>query len=209
MAISVVLFVAYILSLFFALRTHRHLYAGSGHESETPADTGWRRPAMVLLAATAGVAWMSELLVGAVEEASHVLGFTEVFVGAIVVAIIGSAAEHSTAVMVAMKNKMDITVNIAVGSSLQIALFVAPPLVFVSNFIGPHPMDLLFTPFEVLAVLIAVWVVHMVAQDGGATGSRVRSCSPSTWSSASHSTFFPEPYSSRAPYFLPSADGGF
>jgi Ca2+:H+ antiporter len=166
MAISVVLFVAYILSLFFALRTHRHLYAGSGHESETPADTGWRRPAMVLLAATAGVAWMSELLVGAVEEASHVLGFTEVFVGVIVVAIIGNAAEHSTAVMMAMKNKMDITVNIAVGSSLQIALFVAPLLVFVSNFIGPHPMDLLFTPFEVLAVLIAVWVVHMVAQDG-------------------------------------------
>src|SRR2546422_1816684 len=99
---------------------------------------------------------MSELLVGAVEEASHALGFTEVFAGVIVVAVIGNAAEHSTAVMVAMKNKMDLAMNIAIGSSLQIALFVAPVLVFASYWVGPRPMDLRFSAFEVLSVLITV-----------------------------------------------------
>jgi Ca2+:H+ antiporter len=109
---------------------------------------------------------MSELLVGAVEEASHALGLTEVFVGVIVVAVIGNAAEHSTAVLVAMKNKMDLALNIAIGSSIQIALFVAPLLVFMSYLMPHGPMDLRFSPFEVLAVGLAVGVVSMVAQDG-------------------------------------------
>ena len=99
-------------------------------------------------------------------EASRALGLTEVFVGVVVVAVIGTAAEHSTAVTVAMKNKMDLALNIAIGSSIQIALFVAPLLVFFSYLMPHGAMDLRFSPFEVLAVVLAVGVVSMVAQDG-------------------------------------------
>jgi Ca2+:H+ antiporter len=166
--ISLVLFAAYLLSLLFSLRTHKHLYAGQAHADahEAPAKGTARRALVTLLLATAAVAWMSELLVGAVEEASHALGLTEVFVGVIVVAVIGNAAEHSTAVLVAMKNKMDLALNIAIGSSIQIALFVAPVLVFVSYLMPHGPMDLRFSPFEVLAVGVSVAVVNLVAQDG-------------------------------------------
>jgi len=163
--IAIVLFASYLLSLLFTLRTHKHLYAGAAAEHE-------HRPVRVvrailsLLVATGLVAWMSELLVGAVEETSHALGLTEVFVGVIVVAVVGNAAEHSTAVRVALKNHMDLALNIAIGSSIQIALFVAPVLVFASH-LSPHgPMDLRFSAFEVLAVLAAVGVVNLVAQDG-------------------------------------------
>ncbi len=164
--ISVVLFAAYLLSLLFSLRTHRHLYAGAGHGATETVRATPLRAVLTLLVATALVAWMSELLVGAVEEASHALGLTEVFVGVIVVAVIGNAAEHSTAVLMATKNQMDLAINIAIGSSIQIALFVAPLLVFVSRLLPGHPMDLEFTPFEVLAVGIAVFAVNLVAQDG-------------------------------------------
>jgi Ca2+:H+ antiporter len=163
--IAIVLFVAYLLSLWFTLKTHKHLYTGGATEHEHE-KVDVRRALVSLLVATALVAWMSELLVGAVEEASHVLGLTEVFVGVIVVAIIGNAAEHSTAVLVAIKNHMDLALNIAIGSSIQIALFVAPVLVFASYF-SPHgPMDLRFSAFEVLAVVAAVAVVDLVSQDG-------------------------------------------
>jgi len=163
--IAVVLFVSYLLSLLFSLRTHKHLYAGAAPEHEhKPVQV--TRVVVTLVVATALVAWMSELLVGAVEETSHVLGLSEVFVGVIVVAVVGNAAEHSTAVMVAMKNHMDLALNIAIGSSIQIALFVAPVLVFASHFMRHGPMDLRFTAFEVLAVMAAVGVVNLVAQDG-------------------------------------------
>lgn len=171
--IAIVLFIAYILSLIFSLRTHKHLYAGQedpeAHHAAAHAGAPHVSPVragITLLVATAAVAWMSEILVGAVEEASHALGLTEIFVGVIVVAIIGNAAEHSTAILVAMKNKMDLALNIAIGSSIQIALFVAPVLVFVSYLRPQGPMDLHFTPFEVLAVTIAMGVVNFVAQDG-------------------------------------------
>jgi Ca2+:H+ antiporter len=108
---------------------------------------------------------MSELLVHSVEEASHALGMTEIFIGVIVVAIIGNAAEHSTAILMAMKNQMDLAYHIAVGSSMQIALFVAPVLVFLSYAIG-KPMDLLFSTFEVITVAIAAMVVSLVGADG-------------------------------------------
>jgi len=167
--IAIVLFVAYLLSLLFSLRTHRHLYAGQehagAHEPVGPVLSPGRA-AITLALATAAVAWMSELLVGAVHEASRTIGVSEVFIGVIVVAVIGNAAEHSTAVLVAMKNKMDLAMNIAIGSSIQIALFVAPVLVFVSYLVPNGPMDLRFTTFEVLAVGIAVGVVNLVAQDG-------------------------------------------
>ncbi|MFL6212615.1 MAG: calcium/proton exchanger [Blastocatellia bacterium] len=163
--ISIVLFVTYILSLFFSLRTHKDLYLGTGHEHQESSPMKPRTAVMVLVGATALVAWMSELLVHAVEPATKTLGFTEVFVGVIAVAIIGNAAEHSTAVLVAMKNQMDLAYNIAVGSSMQIALFVAPVLVFISYAIG-QPMDLIFTTFEVVALGLGVAIVSLVAVDG-------------------------------------------
>jgi Ca2+:H+ antiporter len=163
--IAIVLFASYLLSLLFSLRTHKHLYAGgSGEHEHKPVQVG--RAIGTLVVATALVAWMSELLVGAVQEASHVLGLSEVFVGVVVVAVVGNAAEHSTAVVVAMKNHMDLALNIAIGSSIQIALFVAPVLVFASHFMAHGPMDLRFSAFEVLAVMAAVGVVNLVAQDG-------------------------------------------
>jgi Ca2+:H+ antiporter len=170
--ICIVLFAAYLLSLLFSLFTHRRHFAGEGHGAREPEARGAEAPARVakalgtLLGATALVAWMSELLVGAVEEASHALGFTEVFVGVIVVAIIGNAAEHSTAVLAAMKNHMDLALNIAIGSSTQVALFVAPVLVFASYMMPHGPMDLMFTGFEVLAVALSVGIVNIAAQDG-------------------------------------------
>ena len=108
---------------------------------------------------------MSEILVGTVEAASEAVGMTQVFVGVFVVAIVGNAAEHSTAVWMAMKNRMDLAVGIALGSALQIALFVAPVLVFAS-YLRAEPMDLLFTPLEVAAVVLAVLIARMVAEDG-------------------------------------------
>jgi Ca2+:H+ antiporter len=165
--ISLVLFAAYILSLLFSLGTHKTHYAGNSHGAHAVETSGKVGKALsILLIATVLVAWMSELLVGAVEEASHTLGFTEVFVGVIVVAVIGNAAEHSTAVLAAMKNHMDLALNIAVGSSTQVALFVAPVLVFASYFMPHGPMDLMFTGFEVLAVALAVGIVNIAAQDG-------------------------------------------
>jgi Ca2+:H+ antiporter len=145
--IAIVLFTLYLASLFFSLKTHRHLYTGestgTGHAHD---GEGWptRKSMVVLALATAGVALMSEALVGAVEATAASLGLTEVFVGVILVAIIGNAAEHSTAVLMAMKNEMDLAVNIAIGSSIQVALFVAPVLVFASYAFG-RPMDLVFS----------------------------------------------------------------
>jgi Ca2+:H+ antiporter len=165
--IAIVLFLAYLLSLLFSLRTHKHLYAGEPHTA--PAHERARSPwgaVLTLLVATALIAWMSELLVGVVEAASHALGLTQVFVGVIVVAIIGNAAEHSTAVFAARKNHMDLALGIAIGSSTQIALFVAPVLVFVSAFMPHGLMDLRFSLFEVLAVGLTVWVVSLVCDDG-------------------------------------------
>ncbi|HYT88354.1 MAG TPA: calcium/proton exchanger [Gemmataceae bacterium] len=168
--IAVILAVLYLLSLVFSLKTHQHLFA----EPEEPVPAagakdrpGWsRRTALlVLLGATAGVAVMSEFLVGSIEAAGHALGLHEVFLGVIVVAIVGNAAEHSTAVMVAMKNKMDLAVTIAVGSSLQIALFVTPVLVFASLLTG-HPLDLHFSLMEIVAVIVAIGVLTLVCQDG-------------------------------------------
>ncbi|MGE3536534.1 MAG: calcium/proton exchanger [Candidatus Tectimicrobiota bacterium] len=171
--IAIILFITYLLSLVFSLRTHKHLY-GAVAPHHAPADgthpaaaSAWsvQRAVTVLVLATVGVAVMSELLVGAVEHTAKVFGMTEVFVGVILVAIIGNAAEHSTAILVAMKNQMDLALNIAVGSSAQVALFVAPLLVFLSYLFG-EPMDLLFTRFEVVAVALSVWVLSLMAQDG-------------------------------------------
>jgi Ca2+:H+ antiporter len=170
--ISLVLLVCYAASLLFSLRTHRQLFTGTAAESAEveakPGHVPWslRRSIGVLAGATVLVAWMSEILVGSVEAAARELGMTSLFVGVVVVATIGNAAEHSTAVLMAIRNQMDLALNIAIGSSTQIALFVAPLLVFTSYLMPHGPMDLRFTLFEVLAVVLAVGVVHMVAQDG-------------------------------------------
>jgi Ca2+:H+ antiporter len=170
--IAVILAVIYALSLVFSLWTHQDLFAGP---ESAPATTGgphqpeWSRGTslMVLLIATVGVAVMGHLLVGSVEHAGRALGMSQVFLGVIVVAIVGNAAEHSTAVLMAMKDKMDLAVHIAVGSSIQIALFVAPLLVFASMLMGhAHPLDLHFSPLELIAVVLAVGVVALVCQDG-------------------------------------------
>jgi Ca2+:H+ antiporter len=167
--IALVLFVTYLFSLVFSLRTHKHLYAGEDAHAgdEALGVAGWSRAksVFVLLVATAFVALMSEFLVGAVEHTAHTFGMTDVFVGVILVAIIGNAAEHSTAVLVAAKNQMDLALNIAIGSSIQIALFVAPVLVFVS-YLFAQPMDLLFSTFEVVSVALTVGIVSLVAVDG-------------------------------------------
>lgn len=167
--ISIVLMATYLASLVFTLRTHKHLYMGDAGESapEGAHPRGSvRRAVGMLVLATIGVALMAEFLVGAAEATAERLGWSEVFVGVIVVAIIGNAAEHSTAIFMAAKNKMDAAINIAVGSSIQIALFVAPLLVFLSYWIAPRPMDLLFTPMEVLAVGACVGIMAFCAQDG-------------------------------------------
>jgi len=165
LAISIVLFATYVLSLLFSLRTHQHLFAG-GHEGP-PAEDAWTRGRGILLlvVSTGIVALESEFLVGAVNATSEALGWSHVFVGVIIVAVIGNAAEHSTAILVALKNKMDLAMNVAIGSSIQVALFIAPLLVFASYAFG-RPMDLVFTPFEVLAVGMSALVLNFVAQDG-------------------------------------------
>jgi Ca2+:H+ antiporter len=165
--IAVVLFAIYALSLVFSLKTHRHLFTGNTEGRDVDAHERWtfRKALIVLFIATGGIALMSELLVGAVEPAAARLGLTQLFVGVILVALVGNAAEHSTAIMVAVKNQMDLALSIAVGSSLQIALFVAPVLVFIS-YGFQAPLDLIFSPFEVAAVGMSVLIVGFVAMDG-------------------------------------------
>ncbi len=175
LAIAVVLIITYGFTLYFSLVTHKDLFVGEamqgaaqevGHEEEASGDHWTKgKSIMVLLGATALVALISEFLVGAVEAARGALGFTEVFVGVIVVAIIGNAAEHSSAIMMAMRNKMDLSLGIALGSSLQIALFVAPVLIFASYLFG-RPMNLEFTIPEVVAVIGSVIIAQQIASDG-------------------------------------------
>jgi len=165
-AVAAILLATYVLSLVFSLITHRDLFGGgeATHEHEGPLWSVGTATA-VLAVATTLVAVMSEFLVGSIEAARAGLGFTEVFVGVIVVAIIGNAAEHSTAITVAMKNQMDLSLGIAVGSSLQIALFVTPVLIFASYLFG-RPMNLEFTLPEVAAVALSVWIVAGISGDG-------------------------------------------
>jgi Ca2+:H+ antiporter len=172
--IAVILAVVYLLSLVFTLGTHRAMFAAQQVEeareaSHATGERPWRRRVAiaVLSASTIGVALTGELLVHSVDEAAQALSMSEVFVGVIIVAIIGNAAEHSTAVIVALKNKMDLSVNIAVGSGMQIALFVAPLLVFISMGLGhERPLDLHFTPMEIVAVTISIIVLALVCLDG-------------------------------------------
>jgi Ca2+:H+ antiporter len=171
-AVALVLIFVYCLSLLFSMKTHTYLYeVGVAELDEDPGKgVKYKRPNLwlwvsVLLVVTLGVAVESELLVETLEEATSQLGLSTLFTGVILLPIIGNAAEHATAVTVALKNKMDLSVSVAVGSSMQIALFVAPVLVITGFFIG-QPMDLDFNPFELVAVVVAVWLANSISNDG-------------------------------------------
>jgi Ca2+:H+ antiporter len=168
-SISVVLLLVYGLFLTFSLLTHSSLFAGTpvpeDPEAHGPA-WGTGRAATVLAAATVMIAWMSEILVGVIEPMAHESGLNRVFVSVFVVAILGNAAEHATAITAALKNRMDLSLSISIGSSIQVALFVAPFLVLASLVIGPAPMDLAFPAGLVLTVLLSVLITGQVAGDG-------------------------------------------
>jgi Ca2+:H+ antiporter len=166
LGIAIVLFVTYLCVLVFTLGTHKHFFIGcEGELEEEVAHWSRMKSVIVLVIATGVVALLSEFLVGTIEAVRHSLGITEVFVGVIVVAIVGNAAEHSTAIVMAMKNKMDLSVGIAIGSSLQVALFVAPLLVFLSYFLG-RPMNLEFSLPEIFAVVASVYIIFQISGDG-------------------------------------------
>jgi len=175
-AVAVVLILVYGLTLLFSMKTHSYLFDVGMADMEDLAESNLvpenseHKPNLllwvgVLLGVTLLVAFESELLVDTLEEATAKLGLTALFTGVIVLPVIGNAAEHATAVTVAMKNKMDLSVSVAVGSSLQIALFVAPVLVLTGWLLG-KPMDLDFNPFELVAVVVSVLIANSISSDG-------------------------------------------
>jgi Ca2+:H+ antiporter len=163
--VAIVLLASYVAGLIFSLKTHRDVFNPYGQEHEEHA---WsvRQAGIYLAVSAVAVGVMSEILVGSIGEASDKIGLSQFFVGVFVVAIVGNAAEHWVAVLVAAKDKMDLAVNIAIGSSAQIALFVAPLLVLVSFVVGDHPMALVFNGYELGALLFAVLIANLVTQDG-------------------------------------------
>ncbi|KHG42452.1 MULTISPECIES: calcium/proton exchanger [Aphanizomenon] len=169
LAVAIVLILVYGLTLLFSMKTHAYLYEVGVAEIEEDEVTH-EKPNVwlwsgVLLVCTLLVAWESELLVDSLEVATSKLGLSALFTGVILVPIIGNAAEHATAVTVAMKNKMDLAMSVAVGSSMQIALFVAPVLVIAGWIVG-QPMDLDFNPFELVAVAVSVLIANSISSDG-------------------------------------------
>jgi Ca2+:H+ antiporter len=168
--VALVLLATYIAGLIFSLRTHRDLF-NPEHGPEDHVGDVWSVRRSVIMLAIAGVAVgvMSEILVGSITEASESIGLSPFFVGVIVVAIIGNAAEHWVAVYFALRDKMDLSVNIAIGSSAQIALFAAPALVLLSLVVGDFPMALVFNGFELGAIVLAVLIAQQVTHEGEST----------------------------------------
>jgi len=161
--VSGVLILVYIGSLFFTMYTHKHLYV----EEVGKYEPKWslRRSLLILGASTVAVAWVSSILVDSVTPLVSTLGWSQLFVGVIFVAIIGNAAEHVSAVQTALKNRMDLSLQISIGSATQIAMLVAPVLVFASLLLG-HPMSLIFNTFELIAMVLSVVIVNFVVTDG-------------------------------------------
>jgi len=164
--VAIVLLISYVCGLIFSLKTHRAVFNPYDDSEEPPHHWSVRQAGIYLAVAAVAVGVMSEILVGSISEASKDIGLSEFFVGVFVVAIVGNAAEHWVAVLVAAKDKMDLAVNIAIGSSAQIALFVAPVLVLLSFVVGDHPMALVFNGYELGALLFAVLIANLVTQDG-------------------------------------------
>jgi len=162
-AVSVIMAVSYLASLLFSLHTHKHLYTVD--TTECVAKWSVKKSVLVLLTSTVTVAVMSEILVGSIEPLAESLGWTEMFIGMIFIAIIGNAAEHVSAITIAVKDRMDLALQIAIGSTTQIAMFVVPVLVFTSYFFE-NPMNLIFTTFELAAIISAVLMVKSIIEDG-------------------------------------------
>lgn len=161
--VSLALLAMYAASLLFSLHTHKHLYT----EEVAKLDSRWSvsRSVATLLVATLAVAWVSEILVGSIEPLVAGLGWTQFFIGVIVIAIIGNAAEHFSAVTIAMKNRMDLSLQIAIGSATQIAMLVAPVLVLASLLLL-QPMNLVFNIFELVSIVLSVLIVNLIVADG-------------------------------------------
>jgi Ca2+:H+ antiporter len=169
--VAIVLLASYVAGLIFSLKTHRDLFNPPHGDDDHVGGEPWTVRKSVTALALAGVAVgvMSEILVGSIEEASHGIGISPFFVSIIVVAIVGNAAEHWVAVYFAWKDKMDLSINIAIGSSAQIALFVAPALVLCSFFLGPFPMPLVFNGLELGAIMLAIIIANQVTHEGEST----------------------------------------
>jgi Ca2+:H+ antiporter len=168
LGVAGVMILLYVLALVFQLRNRSaHTYEDDEYEVAKQEAPHWPagRAGIVLLLATVGIVWMSELLVGSVEHVVLEVGISEFFVGIIIIPLIGNVAEHLVAVQVAAKNKMELSLAISVGSSLQIALFVAPLLVFISLLMG-NPLTLVFDEFELIAMMAAVLIAGLVSLDG-------------------------------------------
>lgn len=168
-SIAVLLLIAYGLYLLFSLKTHPHAFASVEGESQAShEEEHWSvtRAVVSLIVASVLAAWMSEILVGAAEGTGKALGMSQVFIGIVFVAIVGGAAESGSAIAMARKNKMDLSVGIALGSCIQIALFVAPVLVLASYFIAPQPLGLAFGRAEIGSLLFAVLIGALVCGDG-------------------------------------------
>lgn len=164
LGVAAILMMIYILSLIFSLHTHKDVFRPSQENSDSPK---WSKlkALTILLVATLFVVIESEFLVESIGPVVNTLGISELFIGVIVIPIIGNAAEHSTSVLMAIKNKMDISLEIAIGSSTQIALFVAPLLIFVGYIIG-QPLDLLFTSYELIVIIMATVSTAVISLDG-------------------------------------------
>ncbi|BFU96227.1 MAG: Ca(2+)/H(+) antiporter [Nitrospira sp.] len=167
--IACVLLLAYVLYLVFSLKTHPGSFASveAGKEAEDEGRA-WSVPRAIasLIGTSVLAAWMSEILVGAAEGTGKALGMSQMFIGIIFIAVVGGAAEIGAAIAMARKNRMDLSVGISMGSSMQIALFVAPVLVLASHLIAPHPLDLSFTQVEIWALFLGVLVGAIVCGDG-------------------------------------------
>lgn len=164
LVVAIVMFILYILSLIFSFFTHKDLYATTTEEEGHESKWSLKKSIAILIIATVIIAIESEFLVGGIEDITSKLGLSEFFVGIILIPIIGNAAEHSTAITMALKNKMDVAIEIALGSSLQIILFVAPVLIFLSLLFTP--MSIIFNPFELVALIASVIIANKVASDG-------------------------------------------
>lgn len=164
---AIILLLTYGFGLLFTLHTHRQLLTAPSREEESEAElwTPARSYAALALSAVA-IGWMGEVLVGSIEVAAKTLGMSDLFVGTVILAIAGNAAESTSAIRAAVKGRMDLSVGIGAGSSIQIALFVAPALILLSHWVGPKAMDLVFTPVEVVALVLAIAVTTQIAGDG-------------------------------------------
>lgn len=170
LSISVILIAVYCLSLIFTLYTNRNQFVSADNNTQDHANLwGLRLSIIMLIISAVMIAWMSEILVGSVTQAAEAMGMSKVFVGVIIVAVVGNAAEHSTAIVMALKNRVDLSIVIAVGSGIQIALFVTPLLVILSHFLPIGRMDLIFGKGEILVVVLASYLLSQATEIGEST----------------------------------------